>query len=215
MLVSLNEIDVSAKRAARGCGLSWGLAEEAGKAARWLCARGLPGVPALVPLLRAIDGKPVGKVRIAAGEWFPAGTFLCPILVGAAISDDAAKIGREQNITLHTLRAPLLLLPFLAWLAKHQGVAVCCNWQNATAVCSPAGAALSGEPRTELADRVEIIFGADVSPDTPLLEGVEPVEVEDCVWRELQTLAARTYVPASDRSRLQGAGAGSGLSDND
>ena len=41
MYMSLNEIDVSVKRAARGVGMSWGLAEEAGKAARWLAARRL------------------------------------------------------------------------------------------------------------------------------------------------------------------------------
>ena len=43
MTFSLNEIEAIGKRAARGAGLPWGLAEEAGKAARWLTARGLPG----------------------------------------------------------------------------------------------------------------------------------------------------------------------------
>ena len=40
-----------------------------------------------------------------------------------------------------------------------------------------------------------------------------PIEVGDGFWREIQRLAARTYVPASQASRLTGAGAGS--SDND
>lgn len=37
--------------------------------------------------------------------------------------------------------------------------------------------------------------------------------LEDRIWNDLQSFAARTYVPASEASRLKGAGAG--LSDND
>ena len=40
---SLNELDAMARKAARGAGYSWGLAEEAGRATRWLAAAGLPG----------------------------------------------------------------------------------------------------------------------------------------------------------------------------
>ena len=36
MHASLNEIESLCKKAARGAGMSWGLAEEAGKAAKWL-----------------------------------------------------------------------------------------------------------------------------------------------------------------------------------
>ena len=36
MNVSMNEVESMAKTAARGAGYSWGLAEEAGKATRWL-----------------------------------------------------------------------------------------------------------------------------------------------------------------------------------
>ena len=43
MTWSLNEIETLSRKAARGAGLSWGLAEEAGKATRWLAAAGLPG----------------------------------------------------------------------------------------------------------------------------------------------------------------------------
>lgn len=39
------------------------------------------------------------------------------------------------------------------------------------------------------------------------------VTIDDGLWEQLQGFAARTYVPATDASRLKGAGAG--LSDND
>ena len=43
--------------------------------------------------------------------------------------------------------------------------------------------------------------------------GSGEIEAPDEIWRELGRLAARTYVPASETSRLMGAGAG--LRDND
>ena len=43
MSLSLNEVESLAKKAARGTGYPWGLAEEAAKASRWLAARGVDG----------------------------------------------------------------------------------------------------------------------------------------------------------------------------
>ena len=44
---SLGETGALALKAARGAGMTWGLAEEASEAVVWLQARGLPGVSAL------------------------------------------------------------------------------------------------------------------------------------------------------------------------
>ena len=51
MIVSLNEIESLALKAARGAGMSWGLAEEAAVAASWLAARSLPWAETLADLL--------------------------------------------------------------------------------------------------------------------------------------------------------------------
>ena len=40
-----------------------------------------------------------------------------------------------------------------------------------------------------------------------------PVDIADEIWEALSAFAHRTYVPASESSRLKGAGAG--LTDND
>ncbi len=77
--VSLNEIDAMARKAARGAGYAWGLAEEAGRAVRWLEARGLPGLAAL---LRHLE-------RGAPNE-------TSPLLAGATLSDRARAIGRGE-----------------------------------------------------------------------------------------------------------------------
>lgn len=58
MVLSLNEVQVTAKKAARGAGYPWGIAEEAGQAARWLCSHGLDGCAALAGVLARFDGIP-------------------------------------------------------------------------------------------------------------------------------------------------------------
>ena len=58
IVCSLNEVDGYARRAARGAGLSGGWPEEAGRATRWLCNGGMPGVAVLVKALLLADGRP-------------------------------------------------------------------------------------------------------------------------------------------------------------
>ena len=55
MSYALNEVEATAKRAARGAGYSWGLAEEASKATRWLCAKGIDGSAVLAGLLEVLQ----------------------------------------------------------------------------------------------------------------------------------------------------------------
>ena len=55
-LLSLNQIEQTTRKAARGAGLAWGLADETGRAVRWLHAHGLPGVAALADWLESIGG---------------------------------------------------------------------------------------------------------------------------------------------------------------
>ena len=87
-VLSLGEAEALAREAARGAGLPWGLAEEAGRAARALCAADLPGLDALA--LRLLVGGP------------------CPIRAGCRASD-AGEVPKVLDVAV-----PLLLLPFLA-----------------------------------------------------------------------------------------------------
>ena len=111
MIVSLNEIESLALKAARGAGMSWGLAEEAAEAAR-LARRAfaLPWAAALLGLFETADwhGAIAGDERclrpVSPGEW------LCPIRVGAFLSD----LGAAAPPLILAVRRPLLLLPFVA-----------------------------------------------------------------------------------------------------
>ena len=190
MSYSLAEIDAQCRKAARGAGYPWGLAEEAGRAVRWLEARGMPGAEALAGLLAAQDGCDYAMLRPASldGIWQAAGGALCPIIAGVTLADHAPF---KVPPRLGTVRAPVLLLPFLA------------------------AANLWCDESANFADRDDLDF-AEVSlthgpHDLPDPSPASRVIAPD-VWAALDRFAHRTYVPATDASR---AGAGAGETDND
>ena len=183
---SLGEISSLVTKAARGAGHPWGVAQEVGAAVRWLGERGQPGAE-------------------ACAQWLSGEEGACPITVGLGVLDQArGQLPRD----LGSIAAPMLILPFVARSLAAE------------------------EARVVLVDGVEVI----VSPDAVDVPGGLPVlarvQVADCAEharvREratrvptidlraldvLNAFANRTYAPATEASRLLGAGAG--LSDND
>ena len=61
---TLSEIDTKSKRAARGAGFSWGIAEEVGKNMRLIELFGLPGVKNLNKFLKGYKEKEFKKVTL-------------------------------------------------------------------------------------------------------------------------------------------------------
>lgn len=111
MKLSLSEVEALARKAMRGAGASWGHAEEAGKAVRWLAARGLPGPRHLAHLLEQWPGEGVQGDRI--GGWHGATGRLCPIRAGCLLQDHAGLEGPDQA-RFHQVVVPDLMLPFAA-----------------------------------------------------------------------------------------------------
>ncbi|MHC4974961.1 MAG: DUF3726 domain-containing protein [Planctomycetota bacterium] len=106
MTFSLNEVEAMGKRAARGAGLDWGIAEEAGKAARWLTAHGLPGPELLAQLLTRNEGKSYDELAPVSTDdvWQAESGCLCPLIAGAALSDRAAE-GVAEGVAEGGIRA--------------------------------------------------------------------------------------------------------------
>jgi len=215
---SLNEIESLARKAARGAGLSWGLAEEAGKATRWLTAAGLPGPQALANLLTRNDGAEYDvlcPVEAREAHWSAKGGTLCPLIAGAALSDRAETLAAGDEMTLGQTASPMLLLPYLAAAARLTGRGLRVSWGELTVTLDadmrvqPANANSLHAP---LADSVRIECTdtrlPDMAPPTKG-RGQMPPDVQN----RLNTFAQRTYAPATEASRL--AGAGAGLTDND
>ncbi|MDA7427939.1 DUF3726 domain-containing protein [Primorskyibacter aestuariivivens] len=188
---SLVETEALARKAARGGGYSWGQAEDAGAAVRWLEARGLPGAAALADLLE-----------------MPGDAGSCPIALGTSLCDRGEP---PAPMTIAEMRAPVLLVPFLVWVAKPDDMYLAASLGAARIILGPDGVWLDDVHR--LPERAGVQISGAKRPAAP------PIAIRDrcsCgadVMEALDRFALRTYAPATERSRL--AGAGAGLSDND
>lgn len=216
MHASLNEIESLCKKAARGAGMSWGLAEEAGKAAKWLSAHGLDGPQVIAGQLRRDDGVVYSELApvIGAGAWHGASAALCPLITGAALSDHAYLLGSHGQILLNDVASPQLLIPFVSAMARRLKAPVELSWPGCSLGFDSLGGVFlndAGGLGQQRAVSVCCKQGTDaLDPASVLAGSVRPVAESDLAY--LQSLAARTYVPATEASRLLGAGAG--LSDN-
>lgn len=206
--VSLNEVEATAKKAARGAGLTWGMAEEASKATRWLCASGLNGCAELSRLLTIaehnIERSPVKE----AGMWMSVSGSLCPINLGACIADEAHGLGTEGWL-LNDVACPAFLLPFAADIAAKTTRSVEMSGQDFSALVDGFHLFLKGEVPVQGVS-LKIRTTHKTVPPWDAISRAAPTETD---WNMLQKLAHRTYAPATEASRLKGAGAGT--TDND
>ena len=209
MSVSLNEVEAAAKRAARGAGYPWGLAEEAGKSTRWLCGQGMDGANALAQLLRQglaaalEDHRPVAKQPDWIGQH-----ALCPLITGAALSDRPDLL-RAGPIRLQSVAVPVLIIPFVAFAARAENMVI-------SVISGSVSATTNGRQLASVqdwpahAECLEILPGGDIGTSRSQAPRAIPDPAD---WATLDRFAHRTYAPATEESRLRGAGAG--LSDND
>ncbi len=210
MIYSLNEIEAHCKKAARGVGLAWGYAEEAGRVARWLAAHQLPGVVLMAQHLTLLDEQP--DLRQApvfnAGSWQAAepGQLLSPLLAGAVLCDRSGEFLQAEftRFRFVQLAAPLLLLPYLDWASRAAGVAGCLRCQAFEAHCKKGYLTVLSGCDWQLLQADEVICTR--LPDCQgNYFGCQGQAVDVASWEQLAVFAQRTYVPASEASR-QGAG---------
>ena len=213
---SLNEIEAHAKRAARGAGLSWGMAEEAGRAARWLAAHGYEGPALLADVLAQNDGLPHAQVAPVSLDrvWHAPLRHLCPLAAGAALNDCADRLAEGQSFKMRDVSHPLLVVPFAAWAAIHLNAPVRVRWQNLR-IDTDGERLWLDDPRQEIntkkARELTCVI-AERRLDAAAAPGLRGA-VTPLVWDKLGRFAQRTLAPATEASRLLGAG--TGASDND
>lgn len=222
---SLNEIEAMGKRAARGAGLSWGLAEEAGKAARWLTARGYPGAEQLADILTRNDKQNYAELAPADvdGVWQAPSGRLCPLIAGAALCDRATEISEGHVIELGETAQPLLLAPYAAGAVKLTGTAISIGWDDVVMTLTPDSEMIEGNRDALTARSTDSVHCRRTDPvdalaapvnelAVPAVPAVPAAPVDAATWSRLAAFAQRTFAPATEASRLSGAGAG--LSDN-
>ena len=207
--LSLSELDAAGRKAARGAGYAWGLAEEAGRAARDLAASGADGALALLRVLGAIDAEggagPAAHAPVpGADAWRATGeTWLCPISTGASLSDRAHRFAVGESVTLERVLVPALVVPVVERGSRALGHRV------ESFRVRPGGTGHSVPPDEigPLTIRVRFAPPSDVSCAPRIAPVQGRCRTRRSTLRALEALAHRTYVPASDASRADAGGA--------
>ncbi len=215
--LSRNEVASLCMKAARGAGMSWGLAEEAGYAAAWLVQHDIDGPRHLYAHLKQAQGRQWRDLCPTAqpGQWqAPANRALCPIALGATLCDYAGLpegIQVGSSIEIGRVDHPILLIPFLAVIAGSADMVFDIEWQGG-ALCIDGGSDALGRAEAALDGlQIPIKLTARVGKPKAVAAGNAP-SISAEIITALNTLAMRTTVPSSDASR---AGAGSTTPDND
>lgn len=208
--LSRNEIEQLCQKAARGAGMSWGLAEEAGFAAGWLAMQGLDGPDALLAQLQTADGRAWSEIcpTVKPREFRAAeGGQLCPIALGSALCDHVALAAtRCDSLRVGPVTHPILLLPFLADMARARQHGIRIEWSGGRVDVATDGATTGDVEALRQAALLEADLLVDIAPPRPNRAQVALPPVSADTLGALNAFAMRTTVPASAASRA-GAGA--------
>ncbi|MXY65451.1 MAG: DUF3726 domain-containing protein [Gammaproteobacteria bacterium] len=223
MNLSLNQVENTARKAVRGAGLPWCLAEDAGRAVRWLEMMGLPGTSWLLLVLASVGHRRTGELLLrqqSGPVWRAAGGTASPLVAGPSLVD-AVHLHRDDGgfgLTLQGVVCPELCAGYLGVASLQTGAPLAMSWAR-------------GDMRI-LGDRVFVDDAQDVGataetydlavrngsrdpgrPGREFTGAAGSRRVDPRILDMLETLARRTYVESTEMSRLSGAGAG--LSDTD
>jgi hypothetical protein len=225
--LSLNEVEVTTRKAALGAGFPLGLAEEAGASAAWLAAAGLPFEKLLAAaLLTTLCEEPQvirrDRVYTMAGNTSACSAIrvvpsACDLVIASAAARDQVTVEAVVDVpALAIAQAVLASSASSVPLALEIG-----SMLSAVTIKNPpvlfGTVAELARFRSELI-RIRLAQQGDGSPkhamDPVVLKHArasaleEGVWAEDLYWERIRSLAARTLVPATAQSREHGAGAG-------
>lgn len=213
--ITLAEVESQLRKASQAAGLGWGLAEEAGKCARFLAAFALPGPELMLAQLQNLQNE-------NHGDWFPqcqghtwhgTGPLLCPIASGAALADRADILIRAGTIKLGRTAYPLLLAAMTATAAETLSTSFSFHWDKVTITIFGQALLVEGDTSC-LSYRETANITCGHAPESMPHKQTAYLAYEiDCdSLVNINALAHRTYAPATEESRSS---AGAGITDND
>ena len=202
MKVSFNELKSISKGAARGAGFDWGIAEEVSFAAVWLAKNGFNAAEIILNYLENESIYPPSSSK--EDNWENLKGDLDPIITGVALLD----LNISTTIILKNIFSPILIVPFISQLEQNMSL-------EGNSFSFYVGRDLLVTQSINLPDRLDILH---LSKAPKIKEKRHFSISKRCIvnsnaWRKLEELTFRTYAPATEESRILGAGAG--LSDND
>lgn len=226
MIVSANEIFQMARKACLACRIAHDRAEDIANGVIWLQQQGLAGCAALDDMLAATDpwrGTTDAGLRVTAKKEGLFADYLRPAYEGVAVIDWLLAQPEGRFVFIKTIADPLIFAGLLG-RAGH----IYSGWF--TMVCQTSGAKFEVKPNALSdcegllrCDRIILTWLAQAScGDRPEKSpaknsantATDPhTKVDAAIWHRLTKRASLTYVPATQKSRL--AGAGAGLVDND
>ena len=196
MMRSLNEIELLVRKATRGCGLPWGVADEAGKAIRWLHAFGLDGISGLASVLEDYDHQNLIDLspQRLDGVWQAPAGILSPLMVGVTLCDCMDTLLLQQ-IKTTKLAHPVLVAGFLGQTALHEDQSVRISWSGVRLELHRNELAITGDYedlKSTICDGLVCSrspFSKDATPIDPVIGGVT---VNESNWAKLENRGFRT-----------------------
>ena len=201
---SLSEIEITAKRASRAVGFSWGNSEEVGKSIRLLELFGLRGIQNLNQYYKEKKIKKFEELNLINKKNEPSLESFCPITLGVSFLDQIKSMENFEKIYFKKVSYPIIFLSFLS---------------RASEIC--------GKKINVRFDKNEILLNLNINICTSLLNKDFPkfannieIKFENykdnftvSEWNNLYKLAEDTFVEESDSLKYGAAGAG--VTDND
>ena len=196
---SLYEIETTVKRVARHQGLSWGIAEEAGKIVRSLEQSELPGLESFNRLISFPYSKCETVIDLAKNNY----TNLCPIHFGLFFLDQSHDPELYQSFQFLNIQEPLLTIPLLIKAAQKNLISFDFTSTELKFLISLGN--------IMILDKNQIPHQSNNI--TLKISNKRKHQYSENTWERLYELSLETFVEESEEKKLSGAGAG--LTDND
>ena len=201
---TLSEIDTTSKRATRGAGFSWGIAEEVGKNMRLLELYGLPGIKNLNKFLKDYKEKQFQKITLISETNNASKNPFCPITLGTNFIDQVNLLDKKLNIQISNLAFPILFIPFVSRASEIIGKKIFLKVDDKEFLLNLNQSIYSNYLKNEILENCNNI-------NISFLENNNSFNEDE--WKELYKLSEDTFVEETESLKIGGAGAG--LTDND
>ena len=200
---SFSEIDTTAKRATKGVGFAWGVAEEVGKNIRLLEMFGLPGLKNLNIYFKNIKQKEFKNLTLITKENISKIPY-CPIIAGTSFLDQINSTNEQKEIKIENMGFPILFLPFLSRASEIIGKRIFVSIDDKDFLLNFNQSIYSNYFSGDIVEK-----GSSIK--VKFLENINSFTEKD--WQELYKLSENTFVEETEE--LKKSSAGAGLTDND
>ena len=201
---TLSEIDTTSKRATRGAGFSWGVAEEVGKNMRLLELFGLSGIKNLNKYLKDYKNRQFQKISLISdineANKYP----FCPIILGTNFIDQVKLLDKKNNIQISNVAFPLLFLPFVSRASEIIGKRIFLKIEEKEFLLNLNQSIYSNYLKNEILENCNAVNISFIENNNSFNENE---------WKELYKLSEDTFVEETESLKIGAAGAG--LTDND